>query len=62
VRPGRPPIDFLDIRILAVLGERPFHSASSIAEALGVSYSTILGHLRESLDLKIAIDVGSRTI
>jgi DNA-binding transcriptional ArsR family regulator len=49
VRSGRPPIDFLDIRILALLDERLFHSADSIAEALGVSHSTILSHLPESL-------------
>jgi hypothetical protein len=37
VRCGRPSIDFLDIRILALLDEQPFHSAYSIAELLCVS-------------------------
>jgi DNA-binding transcriptional ArsR family regulator len=52
VQSGRPPIDFLDIRILVLLNQQPFHSAYSIAEALGVSHSTVLSHLRESLGLK----------
>jgi hypothetical protein len=39
VRSGRPPIDFLDIRILALPDEQPFHSAYSIAETLGLSHS-----------------------
>jgi predicted ArsR family transcriptional regulator len=46
---GRSPIDFLAIRIPELLEEQPFHSAYSIAEALGVSRSTILAHLQESL-------------
>jgi hypothetical protein len=50
-RSSRPPIDFLDIRTLAFLNEQPFHSAYSIGEALGISHSTILGHLRESLGM-----------
>jgi hypothetical protein len=36
-----------------LLDEQPFHSAYSIAEAPGVSQSTVLSHLRESLGLKI---------
>jgi hypothetical protein len=52
VRYARPPIDFLDIQILVLLDGQPFHSAYSIAEALGVSHSTILGHLWESLGMK----------
>jgi biotin operon repressor len=51
VRPGRPPIDFLAIQILALLDEKPFHSAYLIAEAMGVSHSTILDHLQESLGI-----------
>jgi hypothetical protein len=46
-------IDFLDNRILALLDEQPFHSVYSIAEALCVSHSTMLSHLRESLRMKI---------
>jgi DNA-binding Lrp family transcriptional regulator len=60
VRSRRPPIDFLDIRILALLDEQPFHSVYSIAEALGASHSTILSHLRESHDVKIFISLGPR--
>jgi hypothetical protein len=52
VQSGRPPIDFLDIRILALLDEQPFQSAYSIAETLDVSYSTILNRLRESLGME----------
>jgi hypothetical protein len=52
VRSGRAPIDFLDIRIFALLDEQPFHSADSIAESLCVSHPIILSHFRESLDIK----------
>jgi biotin operon repressor len=38
---------------MALLGEQSFHSAYSIAEAMGVSRSTILSHLRASLGMKI---------
>jgi hypothetical protein len=61
VRPGRPPIDFLDIGMLALLDEQPFHSAYLIDKALSVSRSTTLSHLRESLGMKNFIYVGSRT-
>jgi DNA-binding transcriptional ArsR family regulator len=60
VQSGRPPINFFDIRILALLEEQPLHSAYSVAEALGVSHSTLLSHLRESLGMKIFIYIGSR--
>jgi AraC-like DNA-binding protein len=60
-QPGRLPIDYLDIRILALLDERPFHSVYLIAEALGVSHSTILSRLRELLGMKIFSHVGFRT-
>jgi DNA-binding transcriptional ArsR family regulator len=53
VRSGKPPIDFLGIRILVSLDKHPFHSVYAIAEALGVSHSTILSHLLESLGMKI---------
>jgi hypothetical protein len=39
---GRAPIDFLDIQILLRLDEPPYHSAHSIAYALGVPHSTML--------------------
>jgi biotin operon repressor len=47
--------------ILALLDEQPFHSAHSIAEGLGVSHSTILSHLLESLGMEFFIYVGSGT-
>jgi biotin operon repressor len=52
VRSGGRLIDFLDIRILALLDEQLFHSADSIEEGLGVSYSAILTHLRELLGME----------
>jgi hypothetical protein len=54
VRSGRPSIDFLDIQILALLDEQPFHSIYSVAEALGLSDSTILSHSWESFGMKIS--------
>jgi biotin operon repressor len=47
------PIDFLAIRILALLNEQLFHSACSIANALGVSHALISNRLRESLRMKL---------
>jgi hypothetical protein len=41
VRSGSPPIDFLDIRIPALLEEQPFHSVYLIAQSVCVSHSTI---------------------
>jgi hypothetical protein len=58
-RSGRRPIDFFDIRILVLLDEQPFHSTYSIAEALCISQSTILSHLRESLGKKSCRAKGS---
>jgi DNA-binding transcriptional ArsR family regulator len=45
---------------MVLLDEQPLHAAYSIAEALGVSHSTIRSHLRESFGMKFFIDVGSR--
>jgi DNA-binding transcriptional ArsR family regulator len=45
-------MNFLDVRILALLKEQRFHSVYSIVEALGVSHLTILKHLRESAGMK----------
>jgi DNA-binding transcriptional ArsR family regulator len=50
---GTPPIDFLDLQILSSLEKQPFHSAYSLAEILDVSHTTILNHLRDSLELKL---------
>jgi hypothetical protein len=52
-RSGRPPTDFLDIRILACLEKQPFRSACSIAEILNVSHTTILIHLHNALGMKL---------
>jgi hypothetical protein len=52
VRFARPLTDFLDIRIMALLDEQPCHSADLIVQALVVSHSTVLCHLRESLGMK----------
>jgi hypothetical protein len=52
-RPGRPPIDFLDIQIRSSLEKQPFHSAYSLAEILDISHTTILNHLRESPGMKL---------
>jgi hypothetical protein len=53
VRSRRLRIDFLNIRILTLPDEQPFHSAYLIAETPGISHSTLLSYLRESLGLKI---------
>jgi hypothetical protein len=49
---GRPPVDFLDIRILSNLEKYPFHSAYSLADILKVSDATILKHLHEAHGMK----------
>jgi hypothetical protein len=53
--------NFLDIRSLALLDEQPFYSDDLIAEALGISHSTILSHLRESFGMRIFACLGSGT-
>jgi hypothetical protein len=53
VRFGRRSIDFLHIRILPLLDERPFRSAYLIAQALGIFRSTISSHLRAPLGMKV---------
>jgi DNA-binding Lrp family transcriptional regulator len=55
VQSGGPPIDFLDIQILALLDKQPFRSAYLIADALCVSHAAVVSHLRELLGLKIFI-------
>jgi hypothetical protein len=49
---GRPALDFVDLKIIAILDRELFHSAYSLAEAIGVSHSTIFRHLQDSLDMK----------
>jgi hypothetical protein len=39
---GRPPLDDLCAKILAILNKVPFKSACSIAERLHVGYATVL--------------------
>jgi hypothetical protein len=51
-RPGRPPIDFLDIRVLASLEKEPLHSIYFLAEILNVSHKIILNYLRDLLSMK----------
>jgi hypothetical protein len=61
VRPGRPPIDVYDIRIVALRNEKPFYSAYSIASSLDISHSAILNHLRKSPGINLFIDIESYT-
>jgi hypothetical protein len=49
IRRGRPPLDGLDAKILAVLNKSPFQSFSSTAERLAVSLSTVLQYFHESI-------------
>jgi hypothetical protein len=51
-RTGRPPLDDLDAKILAIFQKSPFESARSIAESLSVGRATVLRHLHESLGFK----------
>jgi hypothetical protein len=51
-RLGRPTLDFIDSKIIAPLDREPFDSANSLAEAIGVSHSTMLRHLQNSLGTK----------
>jgi hypothetical protein len=47
-------MDFLDIRILSLPEEQLFHSFHSIADARGISYSTILAHVPQSLGMNLS--------
>jgi hypothetical protein len=47
IRSGRPPLDDLDSKILAILEKSPFESSHSIAERLLVAQSTVLLHLHK---------------
>jgi DNA-binding MurR/RpiR family transcriptional regulator len=48
---------FFDTKILWALEREPFHSARSLAEAVGVSYSTIIRHMRDSLGIDVVSEV-----
>jgi hypothetical protein len=52
IRSGRPPLDDLDGKILAILGKSLFESADSIFERLLVAYSTVLQYFHESFEFK----------
>jgi hypothetical protein len=49
---GRPPLDDLDGKFLAILEKYPLESAHSMAERLLVAHSTVLQHLHEYLWFK----------
>jgi hypothetical protein len=49
---GRPARADLGVRILAILDESPFKSASSIAEILLIAHPTVIGHLHSSIGFK----------
>jgi hypothetical protein len=51
-RSGRQPIDFIATKVLAALERGPFHSTHSLADIVGVSYSIVIRHLRDSLGIK----------
>jgi hypothetical protein len=55
---GHPLTDFIDTKILAALEGAPFYSVPLLAEAVGVCYSTIIRHLRDSLGMKTSICTG----
>jgi hypothetical protein len=48
----RSTFDFVDSKIIALLDREPFHSAYSLAEAIGISHTIILHHLQNSLGMK----------
>jgi hypothetical protein len=52
IRTGRPPLDNVDAKNLAILDKSPFESARSIAERLRVSRTTMLNHLHMSIGFK----------
>jgi hypothetical protein len=52
IRTGRPPLDDLDSKNLAILEKSPFESSHSITERLLVAQSTVLWHLHESIGFK----------
>jgi DNA-binding transcriptional ArsR family regulator len=51
-RLGRSTLDFIDSKIMSLLEREPFHTAYSLAEAIGVSHSTVLRHLHDSFAMK----------
>jgi hypothetical protein len=52
IRTGRPPLDDLDTKILAILDKSPFESVYSISERLFVADPTVLRLFHNSFCLK----------
>jgi hypothetical protein len=52
-RPGKPPIDHLDAKIIACLDREPFSLVYSLAEALEMSPAAVLSRLHNSRGMKI---------
>jgi hypothetical protein len=52
IHTGIPPLDDLDIKILAVLDKSLFESAYSISETLHVAHSMTLLHLYDSISFR----------
>jgi hypothetical protein len=52
IRTGRPPLDDLDAKILAILDKSSFESARSIAATLCVAHSTVLLYLHDSIGFR----------
>jgi hypothetical protein len=52
IRSGRPPVDNLNGKILAILDKSLFKSAHSMVGRRPVAYSIVLQYLHESLRFK----------
>jgi hypothetical protein len=52
IRTGRPTLDDLDAKILAILDKSPFESACSISERLRIGHAIALEHLHVSIGFK----------
>jgi hypothetical protein len=52
IRVGRPPLDDLDMKILAMLDKSPFQVVHSIAKRLSVTHTIMLLHLHNSISFK----------
>jgi hypothetical protein len=52
IRSGRPPLDDLNSKFLAIVEKSPFESSDSITEGLLVRQSTVLLYLHESIGFK----------
>jgi hypothetical protein len=52
IRTGRPSLDDLDAKIVAILDKSHFESARSIAERLYVGHSIVLRHLHTSIGFR----------